>query len=132
MLQLTYQCRRHKRCEFDPWVGKIPWRRTWQPTPVFLPGESHGQSRLVGYGPQGCKEKRLKRLSTAQHMCYNFSGTDQILTYFYLTNIVHVFIHLLNSFKEFILKYFYQWKLHVPSALNFPLGKHLFQIVNYF
>ena len=34
------QCRRHKRCGFDPWVGKIPWRRAWQPTPVFLSGES--------------------------------------------------------------------------------------------
>ena len=86
----------------------------------------------MGCGPQGHKEKRLKQLSTAQYMCYNFSGTDQILTYFYLINIVHVVIHLLNSFKEFILKYFYQWKLHVPSALNFPLGKHLFQIGNYF
>ena len=39
----TCQCRRHKRCEFDPWVRKIPWRRAWQPTPVFLPGGSHGQ-----------------------------------------------------------------------------------------
>ena len=37
------QCRRPKRCWFDPWVGKIPWRSEWQPTPVFLPGESHGQ-----------------------------------------------------------------------------------------
>ena len=35
------QCWRLKRHEFDPWVGKIPWRRAWQPTPVFLPGESH-------------------------------------------------------------------------------------------
>jgi len=34
----------------------IPWKRAWQPTPVFLPGESHGQRSLVGYGPQGCKE----------------------------------------------------------------------------
>ena len=34
---------RHKRCGFDPWVGKIPWRRAWQPTPVFLTGESFGQ-----------------------------------------------------------------------------------------
>ena len=34
-------CRRYKRCGFDPWVGKIPWRRAWQPTPDFLPGESH-------------------------------------------------------------------------------------------
>ena len=37
--------------EFDPWVGKIPGRREWQPTPVFLPGESHGQKSLVGYSP---------------------------------------------------------------------------------
>ena len=45
----AYQCRRHKRHGFNPWVGKIPWRRKWQPTPVFLPGESHGQRSLVGY-----------------------------------------------------------------------------------
>ena len=36
---------------FDPWVGKIPWKRAWQPTPVFLPGESPGQRSLVGYSP---------------------------------------------------------------------------------
>ena len=40
---------------FDPWVGKIPWRRKWQPTPVFLPGKSHGQRSLAGYSPWGCK-----------------------------------------------------------------------------
>ena len=44
-----------RRCEFDTWVGKIPWRRKWQPTPVFLPGKSHGQRSLAGYRPQGCK-----------------------------------------------------------------------------
>ena len=38
---------------FNPWVGKIPWRRKWQPTPVFLPGESHGRRSLVGYSPRG-------------------------------------------------------------------------------
>ena len=40
-----------KRRGFDPWVGKIPWSRKWQPTRVFLPGESHGQRSLVGYSP---------------------------------------------------------------------------------
>ena len=39
------------RCRLDPWVGKIPWRRAWQPTPVFLPGESQGQRSLAGYSP---------------------------------------------------------------------------------
>ena len=46
----------HKRHGFDSWVGKIPWRRAWQPIPVVLPGESHGQRSLAGYGPQGRKE----------------------------------------------------------------------------
>ena len=44
---------------FSPWVGKMPWRREWQPTPVFLPGESHGQRSLVGYSPGGCKESDM-------------------------------------------------------------------------
>ena len=50
------QCRRRKRCGFGPWVRKILWRRKWQPTPVFLPGESHGQRSLAGYSPWGHKE----------------------------------------------------------------------------
>ena len=41
---------------FDPWVRKIPWRKEWQPTPVFLPGEFHGQRSLLGYSPWSCKE----------------------------------------------------------------------------
>ena len=51
----TCQCRRHKRSRFDPWVRKI-WRRAWQPTPVLLPAESHGQRSLAGYGSYGQKE----------------------------------------------------------------------------
>ena len=47
----AFQCRRHRRLRFDPWVGKIPWRRAWQPTLLFLPGESHGWRSLVDYGP---------------------------------------------------------------------------------
>ena len=45
-----------RRRRFDPWVRKIPWRRRWQPTPGFLPGESHEQRSLVGYSPWGHKE----------------------------------------------------------------------------
>ena len=44
---------------FNPWVGKIPWRRKWQPTPVLLPGESHGGRSLVGYSPWGRKESDM-------------------------------------------------------------------------
>ena len=44
---------RHRRYRFDPWVRKIPWRRSWQPTPVFLPGKSYKQKSQVGYRPWG-------------------------------------------------------------------------------
>ena len=52
----TCHCKRHKRHGSDPWVRKIPWRREWQPTPVFLAGESHGQRSLAGSSSWGCKE----------------------------------------------------------------------------
>ena len=47
----TCHCRRHERCKFSPWDGKIPWRRAWQPTPAFLLGESLGQRNLASYSP---------------------------------------------------------------------------------
>ena len=52
----TCQCR---RCGFHPWVGKIPWRRKWQLTPVFLTEKSHGQRSLAGYSPWGHKESDM-------------------------------------------------------------------------
>ena len=47
------------RHRFDPWVRKIPWRRAWQPAPIFLPGESHGQRSLAGYSPQALTESDM-------------------------------------------------------------------------
>jgi len=49
--ELACQCLRLKKSRFDSWVGKIPWRRAWQPTPVFLPGKFQGERSLVGYSP---------------------------------------------------------------------------------
>ena len=51
----TCQCRRLRRHGFDSWVWKIPWKRKWQPTSVFLPGKSHGERSLEGYSPWGHK-----------------------------------------------------------------------------
>ena len=65
----TCQC---KRPRFDSWFEEIPWRREWQPTPVFLPGEFHGQRSLVGYSPWGCKELE----KTEQHS-FTFTHTHQ-------------------------------------------------------
>ena len=58
------QCRRHKRCKFDPWVGKISWRRAWQSTPVVLPGESNRQRSPVDYSPQDSKESDTTEATT--------------------------------------------------------------------
>ena len=57
---------------FNPWVGKVPWKSKWQPTPVFLPGKSCGQKSLPGYSPQTCKE-----LHMAEHAC---TGRRQVWT----------------------------------------------------
>ena len=46
---------------FDPWVGKIPWRRKWHPTLVLWPGEFHGQRSLMGYSPKGHKESDMTK-----------------------------------------------------------------------
>ena len=56
--EFTFQCRRGRKCGFDPWVGKITWRRQWQPTPVFLPGESHGQRKPNGLQSVGSQRVR--------------------------------------------------------------------------
>ena len=58
------QCRSYKRHRFDLWVRKIPFRRAWQPTPVFLPGKPHGQGRLVDDSPWGLEEP-----DTTEHTC---------------------------------------------------------------
>ena len=63
------------QCKFDPWVRKIPWRRKWQPTPVFLFGQSHGQRSLVAYSPWGHQRVRddlgTKQQSHSPGLCPN-------------------------------------------------------------
>ena len=64
------QFRRYKRHRFDPWAGKIFWRRKWQPCPVFFPGKFHGQRRLDGYSLWGRRAEHMTECSwlrTAQH-----------------------------------------------------------------
>ena len=80
---MCLQCRRPG---FDPWVGKIPWRRTWQPTPVFVYRKSRGQCSLVGYHPWGRKESD----TTEQlHLCNGykciFSRVSQYIINLYVT-----------------------------------------------
>ena len=63
------RCMRVRRRGFIPWVGKIPQRRKWQPTPLFLPGKSHAQRILVGYSPWGCKESNTAERLTERGVC---------------------------------------------------------------
>ena len=60
-------CERCERCSFDPWLGKIPRSRKWQPTSVFLPRKFHRQRRLTGYSPWGCKESDMTEWLRTQH-----------------------------------------------------------------
>ena len=63
------QCKRHKRLRFDLWIRKIPWRRAWQPIPVFLHGESHGLRSLVVYSPWGCRVRHDWNDLASTHAC---------------------------------------------------------------
>ena len=64
-----------RSCRFNPWVRKISWRRKWQPTPVDLPGKSHGQRSLVGYSPQGRKESdTTKQLNNNSKILYGWQN----------------------------------------------------------
>ena len=61
---------------FNPWIGKIPWRRVWQPIPVFLPGESHGQKGLVGFSPQGLRVRHDWSALACVHTSTNYKGEE--------------------------------------------------------
>ena len=82
MIRICLQCRRPG---FNPWVGKISWRREWLPTPVFLPGESYGERSLVGYSPWGHKELDTTEWLTlslslfkdwSNYICLNVRGSS--------------------------------------------------------
>ena len=70
-----------QRCGFNPWIRKTPWRRKWQPTPVFLPGKSHGQRSLVGCSPWGCKELDMNELLSVHTHTHTGKKTGQWLSW---------------------------------------------------
>ena len=78
------------RPRFNPWVGKIPWRRKWQPTPVLLPGKSHGQRSLVGCSPWGRKE-----LGTTEQL-HSFTPTSLLIKIGTIT--INTFLPTRNKF----------------------------------
>ena len=79
-----------------PGVGNIPWRRQWQPTPVFLPGESHGQRSLVGYSPRGCKE-----LDTTEQLHFHFTFKHELNAFEMFTKVSGI----RQAFTKYLFKY---------------------------
>ena len=84
------QCRRCKRCRFDPWVRKIPWRRKWQPTLVFLPGKCHGQRSMVSCSLWGGKE-----LDTTEHAWISFRCLAKWFSYTDIHKCISVLFQIL-------------------------------------
>ena len=79
------------RSGFNPCIGKSPWRRKWQPTPVFLPGKSHGKRSLVSYSPWGCKRIGHKLVNNNSTLCATY-----ICATFFLSNLMFIDIELAN------------------------------------
>ena len=94
---LPAQCRTP---EFDPWIGKIPWRREWLPTPVFLPGESHGQRSLAGYSPWGHKESDMTEQLTLSLSF--FMPTSEGFWFSMTRGRLNIWVFP-NSFVEFLI-----------------------------
>ena len=76
MTQMVKNLPAPRRAGFNPWAGKVPWKRAQQPTPVFLPGESHGQRSLVGYRPWSRKDSDATEQLTLS-FSFSFSLHDQ-------------------------------------------------------
>ena len=83
--------------EIEPWLGKIPWRRGWQSTPVFLPGKSHGPRNLVGYSPWGRKE-----LDTTDHARTKYINISKSVAH--LNMNVHINKNQLKLYKKLVSK----------------------------
>ena len=88
----TCQCR---RCEFNPWVRKIAWRSKGQPTPIVLPGKSHGQMSLVGCTPWGLKTVQLD-LATKQWQQHGSS--------------------IFNFLRELCIVFHSGWTVYIPTS----------------
>ena len=116
------QCRRHEIHGFNSWVRKVPWSRKWQPTPVFLPGESHGQRTLVGYSPWVAKNRtRLSKWAQTQarFLSYTIRGGISLLLLIWISNSL---ADLLLS-KCIILVYIYIWAVSICPLERSPWWK---------
>ena len=113
------QCRRHKRCGLDPWVRKIPWRKEWQPTPVFLRGKSQGQRSQLGYSSWGHKESGTMSAHIAWHGCRIMSLSVSL----YINSISQKIVS--TTGRSLAINHYRTTDLWLMIVLLFPSGLHL-------
>ena len=110
----------------NPWVRKIPWRRAWQPTPVFLPGESHGQSRLEVCSPQCRKEWNMTEVTEHAQLCEHYP--KQNLEHLHHPGKSPIDIFSKPDLSGQIISYFHQLRLaYVP--LGFYMDRIMLHVL---
>ena len=107
----------------ETWVQSLgwedPWRRAWQPTPIFWPGESHGQRSLVGYSPWGCTESdTTEQLSTAQHSRIASKYTKCLLNLWDLLKVRELLIKMQNSVGRVFINHL---TFHQELNVSYPM-----------
>ena len=107
------QCRTHRQHRFNPWVGKMPWRRAWQHTPVLLPGKSHAQRMLVDYSQSVTTESLKNKKNNIRHTS----------SHFLLRNPLACFITIINQdiWDDTLLKTFLKVQCRCTNS-NLPGG----------
>ena len=106
---------------FDPWVWKIPWRRNWQSTPVFLPGKSHEQRSLVGYSPRAHKRVRYDLMTKQQWLYCNWQVKLYTSSQGYGFSSGHVWMWELDYEESWVLKNWSFWTVVLEKTLENPL-----------
>ena len=131
------QYRNHR---YDPWIAKIPWRRKWQPTPVFLPGKFHGQRSLVGYSPWGNKESDMTEHSTHtaffmvqfSHPYMTTGKTIALTIWTFVSKVMPLFFNMMSRFvMAFLPRSIFLW-LQSPSAVILEPPKKICYCFHFF
>ena len=122
-----------RRHGFDPWVGKIPWRRKWQPTPVFLPSTSHGQRSLAGYRTRGWKEldttKQLdsnEGLSEEEQKAVIRTSLITICTVIFICDSDTKHTHTSFPFLSIQIFFFFSYKVHNSRPFGVSLYRNFY------
>ena len=124
----TCQCRRHR---FNPWVRKIPWSRKWHPTPLFLPGEFHGQRSLVGQSQWSHKEsdttERMSPYCTKLLSSARQSGSRNAITILLFNTVLTIhatFRHYVRYYLKMIFNVIKHVKVKVLVTQSCPTLCH--------